>query len=600
MRKIKILAVAPYEGMAETISSLSSSREDIDLTVRTGDLKDGLSIAKELCHNNYDVIISRGGTADLIRNELDIPVIDAPLSAYDMLRSIKMAENYSGKFAVAGFQSITNCARMLCDLLKLDVDIYTFESPEMVLPVLKSLKARDYNLVICDMIGSSTAQEIGLNSILIPSGTESIISALDEAVKLVNASRYALKQKEIFQKALFSDEDDYIIFDSNSNLWFSSLSNSPFHTQILHMVKTYLPAFTKTDGQLFERKIDNYILRIRNRHIFYDGRQYTLLKLNKKESLFPDMDKSISIYNKAEEKSGEFTPYHNGANFVGDTHKLISEYSSTSFPVLITGEVGTGKDRAAALIYENGPYQNAPYYVIDCGMLNERKWNTLIDSENSPLSTVHTTIYLKNIGMLSKSQLSKLCTYFEHTGLQKRNRLIFSLTLGEGEDDTIRNYLTNHLSCLLLLLPALRDRLDDISSIATLYINQLNSSLGRQIVGFDNEAMDLIRTFPWPHNLDQFHRIIRELVTITKTSYITAQSVKLILNQEQPSGYMPASSQKLNGLDIHRTLDEINYDIICATLAQKNMNKEMAARQLGISRSTLWRILKSHTESDAD
>lgn len=600
MRKIKILAIAPYEGMAETISSLSSTREDIDITVRIGDLKEGLSIAKELCHNNYDVIISRGGTADLIRGELDIPVIDAPLSAYDMLRSLKMAENYSGKFAVAGFQSITSCARMLCDLLQLDVDIYTFETPEMVLPVLKSLKVHDYNLVVCDMIGSSTAQEIGLNSILIPSGTESIISALDEAVKLVNASRYALKQKDIFQKALFGDEDDYIIFDSKGNLWFSSLTASPFHKQILHMVNTYLPAFIKTDGQLFERKIGSDMLKIRNRHIFYDGKQYTLLKLNKKEVLFPDMDKSISIYNKADEKPGEFPAYNHGANFVGDTHKLISEYSSTSFPVLITGEIGTGKDKAASLIYENGPYQNAPYYVIDCGLLGERKWNTLIDSENSPLSTVHTTIYLKDIGTLSKSQLSKLFTYIEHTNLHKRNRLIFSLTAKENETGMIRNYLTNHLSCLLLYLPALRDRLDDIPSIATLYINQLNSSLGKQIVGFDSEAMDLIRTFSWPHNLDQFHRIIRELVIITKTSYITAKSVELILRQEAPSDCMPAGRPQLNGLDISRTLDEINYDIICATLAQKNMNKEMAARQLGISRSTLWRILKSHSEPELE
>lgn len=596
MRKTKILAIAPYEGMAETISSISASREDIDITVQIGDLKDGLNIAKELYHNNYDVIISRGGTADLIKSELDIPVIDAPLSTYDMLRSIKMAENYSGKFAIAGFQSITNCAKMLCDLLQLDVDIYTFETPEMVMPVLQSLKTQSYSLVVCDMIGSSTAKEIGLNSILIPSGTESITSALDEAVKLVNASQFVLKQKDIFQIALSSDEDDYIIFDPKGNLWFSSLSSSSFNTQILNMIKTYLPAFIKTDGQLFERQLDNFILKIRNQHITYDGGQYTLLKLNKKESLFSETDKIISIYNKIDEKSGEYAACYNGANFVGNIHLLIDDYSRTSFPILITGEAGTGKDRAASLIYENGPYQTAPYYVIDCGMLNERKWCSIIDSENSPLSTVHTTIYFKNTEQLNKTQLSRLFTYFEHTDIHKRNRLIFSLTLGETDCSTIHNYLTDHLSCLLLALPALRERIEDIPSIATLYINELNSSLGRQIVGFDSEAMDLIKAFPWPHNLDQFHRIIRELVSITKTSYIAAKNVELVLKQEAPASIIPSFSKGGTHLDINRTLDDINYDIICATLAQKSMNKEMAARQLGISRSTLWRILKSHSE----
>ena len=61
MQKIKILAVAPYEGMADTIAILASQRDDIELTAQTGDLNTGKKIAMELAHKNYDVIISRGG-----------------------------------------------------------------------------------------------------------------------------------------------------------------------------------------------------------------------------------------------------------------------------------------------------------------------------------------------------------------------------------------------------------------------------------------------------------------------------------------------------------------------------------------------------------
>ena len=103
MQKTKILAVAPYEGLADAISTIAQTRDDIKMTVQIGDLNTGKQIAMELAHNNYDVIISRGGTAELIRSTVELPVIDIPISVYDVLRTIKLAENYSGKFVIAGF-----------------------------------------------------------------------------------------------------------------------------------------------------------------------------------------------------------------------------------------------------------------------------------------------------------------------------------------------------------------------------------------------------------------------------------------------------------------------------------------------------------------
>ena len=140
MKKIKMLAVAPYEGMAEAITAIAKERNDIELTVQTGDLSTGKNIAIELSHNNYDVIISRGGTAELIRSAVEIPVVEVSISVYDVLRAIKLAENYSGKFVIAGFSGITYYARLLCDLLQYDIDIITFTSEEDAFPALRDAK----------------------------------------------------------------------------------------------------------------------------------------------------------------------------------------------------------------------------------------------------------------------------------------------------------------------------------------------------------------------------------------------------------------------------------------------------------------------------
>ncbi|MFQ8689765.1 MAG: PrpR N-terminal domain-containing protein [Blautia sp.] len=182
MQKIKILAVAPYEGMAETIASIATERDDVEMTVQTGDLNTGKKIALELSHKNYDVILSRGGTAELIRSTVEIPVVDIPISGYDILRTIKLAQNYSGKFVIAGFSGITKDARVLCDLLQYDIDILTFTTEADSTATLKAAKKKGCTLVLCDMTGSKAAQKLHLNSVLITSGTESINAAIDEAV----------------------------------------------------------------------------------------------------------------------------------------------------------------------------------------------------------------------------------------------------------------------------------------------------------------------------------------------------------------------------------------------------------------------------------
>ncbi len=596
MKKIKILVVAPYQGMAESITSIAKTKKDIEITVQTGDLITGQKIARELAHNNYDVIISRGGTAEMIRQAVETPVVEASISVYDVLRSIKLAENYSGRFAIAGFSSITNCAQVLCDLLHYDIEIITFQSTEDVESALRRLQKSGFSLVLCDVIGSTTARKLGMHSILIPSGTESIQSALDEAVKLVQSTQYVHKQKDLFQAILTEEDNDFIIYNPSGALWFSSLPTEDSNSPLIHLLQTYRQSFLNTPHQRIEKQLGELVFTLYNRHLFYENEKYTVVTISKHKALFDSDDQGISIYNKGPESYEDFIKYYNSANSVGNVASTIVEYSKTTLPVLILGEIGTGKDRAASLLYEAGPYEKQPFYVIDCTLLNEKKWNSLLNNENSPFHNIHTTIYLKNPGALNKNQFAKLCTYMDQSDLIKQNRLIFSLVENNDsfpESNSVCNYLKNHLTCLTLHLPPLRDRPQDLASIATLYINRLNTSLGKQIVGFEPNAMELLQNFSWPQNLNQFQRIIQELVVTTKTSYISEESVATSLKRELPT-MLPSTA--VLPFDLSQTLNDINYQIIILVLNEEHMNKERTAKRLGISRSTLWRILKSHEE----
>lgn len=591
MQKTKILAVAPYEGMADAISTIAQTRDDIKMTVQIGDLNTGKQIAMELAHNNYDVIISRGGTAELIRSTVELPVIDIPISVYDVLRTIKLAENYSGKFVIAGFSSITNCSRILCDLLQYDIDIFTFTSETDILPTLRKAYENGCTLALCDMAGSKAAQTLGMNSLFISSGTESINAAIDEAVKLVRSSQHVHKQKDLFQALLSDEEREFMIYDPAGNLWFSSLTDNDRNIALMNLINTYLKAFLKVPDQTVTRQIRDKIYVLTNRHLIYENQKYTAITIRQQIALFSDDSSEVTIYNRLDHTSQEYSNEYSSSHHVGNTATLIQEYSKNTFPVLIIGETGTGKDKIARQLYENSPNNTAPLYIINCELIGERKWNTLLNSIESPFAATNATFYIKSLASLSKTQLDNLFSYIDNSRLSKRNRLIFSITLGnvsQEQDVLCRSYLENRLSCLTLRLPPLRERINDLSSITALYIHRMNITIGKQIIGFEAEAMDLMNSFPWPGNLDQLHHVIKELVVITQTPYITYADTKAILDAE------PAIScnDPQTTLNLSATLDEMNYQIIQWVLAEEHGNKEKTAKRLGISRSTLWRMLK--------
>lgn len=596
MKKIKILAVAPYEGIADIIREQAARRNDIDVTVQIGDLYSGKKIAEELAYKNYNVILSRGGTAQLIRAAVETPVIDIPISGYDILRAIKLAENYSGKFVIAGFAGITESARALCDLMQYDIDILTFNGEEDAVPALKAATKKGCTLALCDMTGVTAAKKLGINAILISSGVESVQSAITEAVKLVHSSFFVHKQKELFQALLIDENQELLIYDPAGALWFSSMAIDSLNISLMNLVMTYLNAFLKIPKQSVSRQIRDKIYTLTSHHLYYEEQKYTAVIVRQQNAILSEDDAVIRIYNKSEQNtSDDCLNYYSSSNKVGDVARIIEEYSKSRLPVLITGEPGTGKDRVAALLYENGPFEHAPFYAIDCGHINDRKWNSLLESSSSPFSTLHTTIYIKNVAALSDAQADKLINHIIHGNLTKSNRLIFSLTLEEGkhpETTSFQTELEKRLSCLTVRLPPLRERTADLPSIITIYLHRLNMSMGRQIIGFETEAMEQMTAFYWPRNLDQLHHVLQELMTITHGSYITCSDVKQILNQE--SGNFPV--QSVGSLDLGQTLDELTYQIIQIILKEENGNKEQTAKRLAISRSTLWRILKNHSK----
>ena len=597
LNKIHILAIAPYEGMAQTLLSINNKRTDVEIDVRLGNLRTGLDIAREMLDaDHYDVILSRGGTAELLRSKLDIPVSEVQFSVYDLLRCIKMAENYGEQFAIAGFSALTGQAKTLLDLLQLNVKIVTFHSQEEAPPLLEKLKKQRISLVICDLISMDFSRSLGLNTIFVPSGEESINEAIDTAIGIYYANYSANRDIEVLKRALINDNEYITIYDENGELWFSNSATTGFDSHLMLELNAAKDEYLSLQNKTTVRRIGGTVLKIVNRTVSYGNDHYIMLRFSLRPVFFEDEDKTVSIYDASDEEYSDYPADMNSSNLVGKTHVLLDRYSESTLPVLIAGERGTGKRRAAFILYKSGRLSKKPYYEIDCSLITEKKWNSLLNNENSPLNEVGVTIHIKDVDRLSNKELGKLYDYINDSSLLKRCRIIFSMVVSDDNASALQEQLYNSFSCLLLLLTPLRQRKEDIPGIATLYINQMNLRLGRQIVGFDSPAMELVKNYRWSENLDQFQRVLKELMLITDTPYITAESVKTVLQQEDRINPGGAAIRHPEAIDLSRPLHDIENEIVKLVLSEENMNREKTAKRLNISRSTLWRMLKNQTE----
>lgn len=585
----RILGIAPYDGMRTAMEQAAQAYPNVELDVYTGDLEDGKAIVQQIPPNTYDCIISRGGTTALIRQVTDLPVVDIQISVYDVLRTMKLAENYTKLYAIVGFPSVTEPAHTLCSLLGFNLDILTVNSAEEVTHTLERLKEGGYRMVVCDMVTHTIAREMGFDAFLITSGVESLHTAIDQAVN-ISSWFGGLRQENLFLRSITQEQNGrVIVMEPSGKLFYSNLNEVPAElSRALQAHLREVPSsaslkfyYTERD-QLYSITAQQLLMNNVQRYLFYcvpsriplHSSRPGLRSLNKGECeyLFANSFYSLS-----------------GAMGTQDTE--IRALSAVRQPVFICGEPGTGKEQIARYLYLHSSLSNHPFVVANCALMNDKSWDFLLNHYNSPLNTNGNTVYFQNFESIPSQWSSELLAAIEETGLSRRVRLLFSCAAHDGEPvPPVMRKFSERLGSLTLSLPSLRSRSDEIPSLSSLYLNSLNLELGKQLSGFEPRAIEMLRQYSWPNNYTQFKNLLRTLATLTTGPYIRSSLVAEYLSKERTLRAAPVSPAP-SGVSTDRTLEEIIGEVVQQTVTAHGGNRAAAARQLGISRTTLWRYL---------
>jgi DNA-binding NtrC family response regulator len=280
---------------------------------------------------------------------------------------------------------------------------------------------------------------------------------------------------------------------------------------------------------------------------------------------------------------------------------LATKVAETSTTVLITGESGTGKDQLARLIHELGPRRDAPYLKIDCASLPQE----LVESElfghergaftgavERKLGRLEMagagTIVLDEVAALSAPTQSKLLRVLEERNFERLGgtetlsiaaRLI-ALTNADlaraVSAGLFREDLYFRLSVLTIRVPALRERPADILPLAEHLLVRLAAVHSRPETTLSDAARMAWRAYDWPGNVRQLKNAIERALVFAKNDVLEPADF--------PDNIRGRESAQAAGM---RSLQDIEREVIQATLEATHYKISRSAEILGISRKTL-------------
>ncbi len=294
--------------------------------------------------------------------------------------------------------------------------------------------------------------------------------------------------------------------------------------------------------------------------------------------------------------------------------EVLRRVAGANISVLLEGKSGTGKELLARAIHNNSPRWDKPFRPVNCAGLTE----TLLESElfghvKGAFTGAATdrkglfeiadkgTLFLDEIGDMPLNMQAKLLRVIEDgvvipVGSHKATVVDVRIISATNHDLTelvgqnkFRQDLYFRIKGVNVVVPALRDRAEDIPLLTEYFLEEAVVETGSSVSGITDAAMNILTSFDWPGNIRQLRNCIRTMVVMCESDMLDVADIPPDIAQRRQ---LPAGSPA-EGLGAV-SLGELEKQAIIETLAKTDNNREKAAKILGIGERTLYRKIKEY------
>ncbi|RNB84506.1 AAA family ATPase [Brevibacillus fluminis] len=422
----------------------------------------------------------------------------------------------------------------------------------------------------------------------------SLQQTLDTVAQLIPDSLYVMQEGKI----IYQNEAAQRLLDEKHE----SLPN------LLQYVCDNLPSETKT---VLKKESADEVLEVR----VTPAENHALVCLKRLPLFAADSERSMSAANPLQKKLvGTSEPFLQAMT-------LVKSAAKTNASVLILGESGTGKELFARAIHNESERSGHPFVAINCAAISRE----LISAElfgyvdgaftgakkgGSPgkfEAANGGTLFLDEIGdmplelqatLLRVLQEKEVTRVGAHSSIPVDVRVIAATNRAIHQEmmqnNSFRGDLYYRLNVFTIELPSLRERLEDLPELAHHFVNMLSIRTGVGMKSFTREALQRLVQYHWPGNVRELENVIERAFYLSEgTSYISEEHLPHYLLQGaalMPYGYQEKTNASVR--DVKKVSSETEKDQIVQTLLHHKGNISKTAKQLGISRTTLYRKLE--------
>jgi len=294
--------------------------------------------------------------------------------------------------------------------------------------------------------------------------------------------------------------------------------------------------------------------------------------------------------------------------------ETVASVATSRLPVILHGETGTGKEVLAQLIHESGPRKGRRIVRVNCGAIpKDLVESTLFGHERGAFTGALQqqkgvfeeadggTVFLDEIGELPPAAQASLLRVlevgaFSRVGSNREIEVDVRIVAAThrdleamAEEGTFRSDLYYRLSGVVIEIPPLRDRLDELEPLARRFLHAANKSNGRQVQGISPETHGLLKTYSWPGNVRELRNVIERAVVVTQGVLIGQEDLpaRVRTGGRRPEAGPSKTAAPETPEQAREKVHQFEARMLEETLASTGWNRTEAAKKLGMPVRTL-------------
>lgn len=585
--------------------------------------------------DKYDAIISRGLNCELLRKDLPgIPIIDIPASGNDLIYCLQEIKSRYGSqpVAIIGNNSLIMGSERLADIMKMNVKLYYRHSPSDAYEILDKAVSDGYKIIIGGAETYKYALKLGLKAFMIKTEKAALWHAFSEMKKVVHLNLQQLQKAQFLKTVLdYSTEgilqvgEDHKVQVCNQTAQqILDLKCEPVGKYIQELLgKNQLSQLCKDENSYYcevvtykEKKlvVNKVPVRVKTSPVSHIISIQNITQVQNTEKIIRKKLKNLGWVAKY-----TFPDIIGESAVIRSVIKRAKRYAQIDSDILIIGQSGTGKELLAQSIHSASSRSNGPFVAINCAAISE----TLMESElfgyvGGAFTGAQSggkiglfeqanngTIFLDEIGEVPLNLQSKLLRVIQEREIMRlgdnkiipinvriiaaTNRDLFQLS----RENRFRLDLYYRLDGLRLTLPPINERGHDVGILAEHLLKEQMNKYGSKgvSISLSEDARELLEHIRWHGNIRQLNNLCLRIVCNGCKNEVDANQIRLLLNSEEKECDSITAHPIANQTETKEPNEKLH---IRDLLIYHSYNREKTAKELGISRSTLWRKMKQY------